>query len=29
MRDAIEKQHSILTEDLHIEHEYPMRRKKI
>jgi DNA-directed RNA polymerase sigma subunit (sigma70/sigma32) len=29
MRDAIEKQQSILAEDLHIEHEYPMRRKKI
>jgi hypothetical protein len=29
MRDAIEKQHSIRAEDLHIDHEYPMRSKKI
>jgi DNA-directed RNA polymerase sigma subunit (sigma70/sigma32) len=28
IRDAIEKQRSILAEDLHIGHEYPMRRKK-
>jgi len=28
IRDAIEKQNSILAEDLHIGHEYPMRRKK-
>ncbi|NMD40616.1 MAG: hypothetical protein GYA83_07485, partial [Deltaproteobacteria bacterium] len=28
IREAIEKQRSILAEDLHIGHEYPMRRKK-
>ncbi|HOJ13476.1 MAG TPA: sigma-70 family RNA polymerase sigma factor [Deltaproteobacteria bacterium] len=29
MREAIHREHSILVEDLHIGHEYPMRRKKI
>jgi len=28
IREAIEKQRSMLAEDLHIGHEYPMRRKK-